>query len=183
MSKLPWIACTAVIAVAAASAAEAAPSIFGAWEQRLICGRHGMAAEERMANCTAAIQSGKEEGEALADLYLNRGDLYLGRGQYEAAVADYDSAIMVQPSDGPPRMNRAWVYLQTGRYREAIRDYDALLARDPKAAASLFGRGVAEQLSGEESRGADDITAAKTIEPRIEQKFGTRPRTQCNPEL
>ncbi len=129
-----------------------------------------------MANCNAAIESGSESGETLASLYLNRGNLYLVKGQHDAAMTDYDRAIMIAPGYAPARLKRAWINLQMWGYGNAIADYDAILAKEPKMAAALFGRGVAEQLEGDLSQGDEDVAAAKTIDANIEQKFGDVPR-------
>jgi tetratricopeptide (TPR) repeat protein len=179
--------CPSVVILIACSACtvEPFPSPFGVWDQRQHCLGGPFFAEPespdlRMVNCTAAIQSGKEDGEKLASLYLNRGNLYLVQDQRDLALADYTSAIMAWPDYGPARMKRGWLYLQTQRYKDAIADYDAILAKDPRAADFLFGRGVAEKLDGSAAQGTSDIAAAKSIDPNVEQRFGDVPGTEAS---
>jgi len=60
----------------------------------------------------------------------------------------------------------------------SIEDYDAALLLNPKAAWSLYGRGLAHLRSGAVEAGNADITAAKAIRSSIEdeaKRHGLKP--------
>ena len=60
----------------------------------------------------------------------------------DRALADCNQALKLRPNDATILDSRAFTYLKMGRYKEALRDYDAALTIAPRAADSLFGRGV-----------------------------------------
>jgi len=54
-------------------------------------------------------------------------------------------------------------------------DFDAALRIDPRAASSLYVRGIAHRRRGDATRGDADIAAAKAIKSDIaEAKIGLR---------
>jgi tetratricopeptide (TPR) repeat protein len=69
--------------------------------------------------------------------------------------------------------NRGLAYLRLGRLDDAIADYDAALKQNPRLAASLFGRALAELHKGETARGQADIAAAGRLNPKIAHFFAS----------
>ncbi len=67
--------------------------------------------------------------------------------------------------------SRALVYLKLNDLDRAIADYDAALQRNPKLVDSLYGRGIAKQKKGDSAGGNADITAAKSMNEKIAEKF------------
>lgn len=67
--------------------------------------------------------------------------------------------------------SRALVNFQLGNYAAAISDGSAALAKNPKAASSLFVRGVAKLRAGDKSGGDLDIAAARKIAPDIVEVY------------
>jgi hypothetical protein len=54
-----------------------------------------------------------------------------------------------------------------GALDDAIGDFDAVLKVDPKAAMSLYGRGIAKRLKGDATGSDGDLEAALAIQPSV----------------
>jgi hypothetical protein len=57
------------------------------------------------------------------------------------------------------------------RPESAISDYDAVLRLDAKHANSLYGRGLAHLMLGNDNQGNEDIAAAKAMKADIADEF------------
>jgi tetratricopeptide (TPR) repeat protein len=89
-------------------------------------------------------------------------------GQLEAGLADCNESLRLR-SDNPGALAaRAFVHLKSRRADDAIADYNAELHRRPRDAYSLFGRGLARYLKGDQAGAARDIAAARAAKPDIE---------------
>jgi tetratricopeptide (TPR) repeat protein len=89
-------------------------------------------------------------------------------GQLEAGLADCNEALRLR-SDNPGALAaRAFVHLKARRADEAIADYNAELHRRPEDAYSLFGRGLARYLKGDQPGGKRDIAAARATKADID---------------
>ena len=62
--------------------------------------------EQKIAACTAVIQSGRYSGKNLALVFNNRANGYLKKGDDERAIADYDQALTFNPALDVARRNR-----------------------------------------------------------------------------
>jgi tetratricopeptide (TPR) repeat protein len=91
--------------------------------------------------------------------------------ELEKALADCNAAIRVQRNSAYLD-SRGLVYLRMNRLDAAIEDYDAALKLSPRAAWSLYGRGLARLRSGAVDAGNADIAAAKAIHGAIEDEAG-----------
>ncbi|MFT3809297.1 MAG: tetratricopeptide repeat protein [Micropepsaceae bacterium] len=63
--------------------------------------------------------------------------------------------------------SRGFVYLKRGDAEKALTDFDAALKLDPKAPASLYGRGVALARLGRLDEGKANTGAAAILDPEI----------------
>jgi tetratricopeptide (TPR) repeat protein len=61
--------------------------------------------------------------------------------------------------------------LRLGQFDAAIADDDAALKLRPRIAEALYSRGLARRSKGDAAGAADDIAAAKAIQPDIADKF------------
>jgi len=86
--------------------------------------------------------------------------------ELEMALADCDAALRKDPIT-TVMQNRALVLLRLGRVDEAIVQYNAALKLQPRAAWSLYGRGLAEQKKGQAAAAEADIQAATVIAPGL----------------
>jgi len=93
------------------------------------------------------------------------------RDDLQAALTDCNEALRLHQGGGARRAafldSRALVYLKMGNLDKAIADYDAALQISPDQPESLYGRGKARLLKGDEPRGTFDITTAKRHKPDI----------------
>ena len=97
--------------------------------------------------------------------------------QLEGGLADCNESLRLK-SDNPGALAaRAFVHLKSRRADDAIADFNAELHRRPADAYSLFGRGLARYLKGDQPGGERDIAAAQARKPDIEAhmaKLGLR---------
>jgi tetratricopeptide (TPR) repeat protein len=92
----------------------------------------------------------------------------------EKALPACNRAVELLPKSPNVLDSRGFVYLRLGRYEEAIADYNAAIAiSNEPPPPSLYGRGIAEQKSGQKLSGEADINAAESIKPGMGKIFGT----------
>jgi len=107
-------------------------------------------------------------GSALNERCWARG---LANQMLDRALDDCNTAIK---RDGP---NAAYldslglIELRLKNYAAAISAYEQALANSPRAAGSRYGLGLAKIRSGRVDDGNADLAAAKTLEPKIEERF------------
>lgn len=89
--------------------------------------------------------------------------------ELELALKDCDAALRLKDNT-PTHDSRGLVHLRRGEYAKAIADYDAVLKINPKAAWSLYGRGLAEKKIGKTTAGEADIAAAMAVNPQIAER-------------
>jgi tetratricopeptide (TPR) repeat protein len=91
------------------------------------------------------------------------------------ALRDCRKAIRRDGKDPDYLDSLGLVELRLGHYAEAIKAYQQVLARQPKAAWSRYGLGLAEIRSGQTDAGHADLAAARALDPRLAAraaKFG-----------
>ncbi|MBR0777577.1 SEL1-like repeat protein [Bradyrhizobium diazoefficiens] len=114
-------------------------------------------ADDRIASCTAIIESGQQSPNNLALAYGNRGSAYSDKGQYDLAIADYSRYLQTIPN-AAGYYNRARVHNIKHNFDEAIADATrAIELNDPKA-LSLRCSAYAGKASDDEKK--DDVRAA-----------------------
>jgi hypothetical protein len=95
-------------------------------------------------------------------------------GQLAGALSDCDR-MLTFPTSSDRVLNirgmRGLVYLKMKNPDAAIADYSAELAAHPKSARALYGRGLAEQMKGDQAAFEADSTEAKSIQADIADKF------------
>jgi tetratricopeptide (TPR) repeat protein/predicted aspartyl protease len=100
----------------------------------------------------------------------------------DAGLADCDRASklvnMRNPDNSMLLSNRGMLWLRLGQYAKAIDDFDGALKLQPKNAAALYGRGVAESQKNKNNSGQTDIDAAQALAPKTTnqyQRYGIAP--------
>jgi tetratricopeptide (TPR) repeat protein len=91
--------------------------------------------------------------------------------QMDAAQADCDKAAALRPRDDAVLDSRAFLLYQQGKYPEALAAYNQVLAINAKSAPSLFMRGYAKGMLGDDAGKAADIQAATHAMPDIQRTF------------
>src|SRR5215472_14385529 len=82
-------------------------------------------------------------------------------------LGDCDRSLSLKPK-AYTFDSRGFAHIQLGDLTAAILDFDKAIELDPKMASSLFGRGKAEELQGDELAAARDYAAARAIQSDIE---------------
>jgi tetratricopeptide (TPR) repeat protein len=86
------------------------------------------------------------------------------------AISDCNQVLKGEPGSASALASLGLIELRTGDYDVAISDYDQSLRANPQNAAALYGRGIAKLRLGD-SDASVDLTAARTIDPRVEMEF------------
>ncbi len=89
----------------------------------------------------------------------------------EAAITDCNAALRLKPGDSAALGYQALAYLHLNDFDSAIVAYDQCIERQPKNASFLYGRGIAKLRAGNITGANEDMTSAKSIDPRIAQIF------------
>ena len=129
-------------------------------------GAQSRCAQGSLAACTAAIESGRYDGEALAGIYAARGEAFAQTGHHRAAVEDFTAAIGADPDDALYLVFRAKEYEAEGHTDLAVADLKdalALAPSDGEAGAALARLGSAP-VSPPRARGGS-LTARIVIDP------------------
>ncbi|HUI97687.1 MAG TPA: tetratricopeptide repeat protein, partial [Xanthobacteraceae bacterium] len=125
------------------------------------CGGHnGASPDQRVASCTALIQSGDESASDLVGDYVNRGNAHADRHELDAAIADYSAVIDRVPTNAVAYYDRGDAFRMKRDYDKAIADYDRAIALNPKYEDAFVNRGAAYAGKGDLDRAISDYTVA-----------------------
>jgi tetratricopeptide (TPR) repeat protein len=95
----------------------------------------------------------------------------LGR-ELDKALADCNTALKMAPKNPDILDSRGLVYLRMEQWALSIADYsEAIRLANHPSPTSFYGRGVAEQRSGNMMSATADIAAAEALSPGIGKKF------------
>ncbi|WP_316185040.1 MULTISPECIES: tetratricopeptide repeat protein [unclassified Bradyrhizobium] len=129
------------VAAAMAAGLGALTSIPGALAQSSpTIKRHGtgnIALDDRIAGCTALIESSAATLRSLNMARLRRAMFHVQKGEMELAIADYDAILAREPDNVPARLARASAYLRKHDNDAAIADYDWIIESDPRQPGSV----------------------------------------------
>ena len=85
-----------------------------------------------------------------------------------AALDDCNEAIDNDSKNAAYLDSRGWVFLRLGNYTKALSDFDRSIEFRPRAAWSLYGRGLTKARLGDAAQGEADLAAARKLQPDIE---------------
>jgi tetratricopeptide (TPR) repeat protein len=117
-------------------------------------------ADERIAACTRAIDSGRLQGKELAAAYGNRGAAHKDKGDTSRAIADLNEAIRLNPHDAEGYRNRGIAHRLNGDLDRAIENQTEAIRIDPNFARAYNARGVAYRYKGDIDRAIADFEEA-----------------------
>ena len=130
-----------------------------------VCGDPDAAPRDIIRFCRMALETGKLDPTAAAQVNANLGVGYFELGSYGDAVDAYTAAIANAPQMAAAYLNRARAYERLRRPDDAAADYSQAVALDPEAADAYLGRGVLMLRHGEPERAVDDFRAAVSADP------------------
>jgi len=148
-----WGACTP---------ASAAP-LQQAWQT---CISMDSEAPDRVADCTAIIESGQAKGRQLAYAYVSRGMALEKLDNTDGALADYDAALRFDPNSVAAYYSRALALIGRDDHQKALADLDRAIALSPKVAQFYRDRAAALIKLNEYPRALADFDSAVALEPQ-----------------
>ena len=139
-------------------------------QQNAVCTSSTTPDDERIAACTAVIQSGRSTDPA--DLYYDRGVAYDDKGLYDQAIADDNQAIALKPDYANAWGNRGVDYYNKGLYDQAINDLSRAIALGPTA-IDYDARGGAYLKKGLYDQTIADDNQAIALKPDLQTSTPT----------
>jgi tetratricopeptide (TPR) repeat protein len=127
-----------------------------------------------ISGCTALIDAGKANKQALAVAFFNRGNALDDAGDHEKAIADYDSAIKLKPDYADGYLNRGMAKESTKDYDGAIADYSEVVKLDPSYAKAFYARARAYEAKGDLQQALAGYQEAAKLVPdsaKLQQKI------------
>jgi tetratricopeptide (TPR) repeat protein len=119
-----------------------------------------LAAERRIAPCTAVIEAPGTVPAVRAEAFFLRALSYWELNQRERAVRDYDEAIRIEPQFAPALNNRADAYLKLGKPERGVPDIDRALEIAPLDPIYNVTHGQIGQTLGDRDGAMRDHEAA-----------------------
>jgi tetratricopeptide (TPR) repeat protein len=108
-----------------------------------LCSANDITHEQRIAGCTASIESGTLTGWPLKVAYCNRGYALTELGEYDRVITDSDALIAIDPQAGCGHLNRARAWYYKNDLDRAIADYTQAIAFDRRLHEAYASRGTA----------------------------------------
>ena len=90
--------------------------------------------------------------------------------ELDDALADCNRALKLTSKASAVLDSRALVQFRRKAYAAALADYDAVLKEDPKAAWSLYMRGMTLVALGQADKGQADRKAALALDPNVQKR-------------
>ena len=143
-----------------------------------LCSANDITHEERIAGCTAVIDSGTLTGWPLKVAYCNRGYALTELREYDRVIADSNALMAIEPRAACGYLNRgrAWYYKHD--VEQAIADYTRAVTFDPRLHEAFASRGTAYFDKGDFRNAIADYNAAISIDPFIPMYFSDRGNTR-----
>ncbi|MEM7210589.1 MAG: tetratricopeptide repeat protein [Pseudomonadota bacterium] len=122
-------------------------------------------ADTGVEGCTAAIQSGYWQGDALAWAYTNRGLAHAATGQMLSAIADHSEAIKLRPDDPAGWTNRGNAHAVLGDLFAALKDHEMALDLAPTSASAWHNKAVDLEELGRHREALEGYRKALALDP------------------
>jgi tetratricopeptide (TPR) repeat protein len=123
--------------------------------------------DQRVAACTAVIQSGAETPQALALAFSNRGHAYRINGDYPRALQDFNEAIRRVPNLAGAFNGRGLTWGAMHDYDRAVADFNVAIAHAPTFAVAFVNRANAHRTSGKAEEAMHDYDEALRLDPTL----------------
>ncbi len=136
-----------------------------------------MPAQEKLAACTALVNSGRFQDKELARILNNRSDAY---GSYPLrdfanALADADRAIALDPAEAGLYLARSTTYRTKGDLPASIANLDTYIALSTEPRDKAFGlyhRAKANQKLGNHDKAIADYKTCLALVAQMPEKTG-----------
>jgi len=132
--------------------------------------------DQRVAACTAVIQSGDETPQSLALAFSNRGHAYRIKGDYPRALQDFNEAIRRVPNLAGAFNGRGLTWGAMHDHDRAIADFSEAIAHFPTYAVALVNRANAYRTIGRAEQAMHDYDEALRLDPTLVYGYLSRGR-------
>lgn len=132
-----------------------------------ICGGANSTAHEMVNFCRKAIETGRLNKRAEAQVYANLSIGYFELGQYLGAVDAANAALKADSTLVAALVSRAKANEQLQNLKDSIADYDRAIQLDRNAVDAFLGRGVLFLKNGNVYGSVEDLSRAITLDPKL----------------
>jgi len=143
-----------------------------------LCSENDITHEQRIAGCTASIESGTLTGWPLKVAYCNRGYALTELGEYDRVITDSNALIAIDPQAGCGYLNRARGWYYKDDLDRAIADYTQAIRFDPRLHEAYASRGTAYFDRREFDKAIADYSAAISMDSHVPMYFSDRGNTR-----
>ena len=155
-----------------------------AGDERRCTGQTRATNEERIASCTALIDSGRFQAPNLAILHHNRGIAMRAKGDLAGAQTEFTEAIKLNPEYGRAYADRGGVRFSQHDLDGAIEDLDAAIKLDATDAGAFMMRGnVFDEKADFDRAIADYNEAIRLVAELCRRLFQSRSRLPSQARL
>jgi len=151
------------VAFAMAPAPALATSLQQAWS---VCISMDADAGDRVADCSAVIESGQAKGRQLAYAYVSRGRALDKLDNLPGAIADYGAALRLDPGSVSAYYSRALALIGRDDHQNALADLNRAIALSPKVAQFYRDRARVFIKLNDYPRALADHDVAVRLAPR-----------------
>jgi tetratricopeptide (TPR) repeat protein len=151
-------------------------------------GEEWVTRDQRLAACTAIVETGGEPPAHLALAHCNRGMTYLknnlialgkldpdlDKADLDRAMADFNEAVRLDPGRYQTLVCRGYGYFAIGDYDRAIADFDQAISVDSKPFQVFIARGQIHRIKGDLDRAVADFSEAIRHNPNNALAFSHR---------
>jgi len=159
------------VAFAMAPAPALATTLQQAWS---VCVSMDSDAGDRVAECSAVIESGQVKGRQLAYAYVGRGMALDKLDNPAGAIADYGAALRLDPDNVSAHYSRALALTESNDHQNALADLDRAITLSPRIAQFYRDRARVLIDLNDYPRALADYDAAIALEPGDAYGFTVR---------
>ncbi len=133
-----------------------------------------VSAQQRIAACTATIDTLNDQPQSLAAALVNRGATYWYIKKTDLALTDLDRAVALDPTNARALRERSNTYRVIGRVDKALADANEAIRLDPNDPKAFDSRGNAFISNRQYDRAIADYNEALRLKPDFALAFKDR---------
>lgn len=126
---------------------------------------------EKIAACTALIESGRLKPDDLAQAYFYRGGAHFSQSALDLAIEDFDRGLGVQPDSAEGFVGRGIVYVFKHDFDRAILDFGQAIRLKPDDPVAFINRGRTYAAKGDYVSAIRDYDQAIRLKPEDAEAY------------
>jgi tetratricopeptide (TPR) repeat protein len=164
-----WLFAIAACSVAEVFLSTAARSQSQNWDW--CTGKNRPTLEQRIAACTAIIETGTEPTTGQAKAFSNRGVATANSGNFASAVQDYEESLRLDSTSPSSHRVRGNIYRISKNYEGALAEYNEAIRLDPADLLAFTNRGLVFLDTKDYDRAIADFNEALRLDPKFTNAF------------